>query len=157
STIVLPQQKAAAASVDLGQIIFSLGINGTDKDNNGTIDVESGEIFTYVLNYSFSGIDTGADFNDLAIDFPLPEGVEYVDSFVPSGGTVSLQSGYPQGDVNSGQTLRFSFTDATPPKVGAAYQIQVNARFLSYVTPNITTKAAAYKFSTSQTDAASNS
>ncbi|RKP57116.1 hypothetical protein D7Z26_03800 [Cohnella endophytica] len=144
----LPKPTANADSDPSNGIIMSLS---TDVPT-----VPSGKAFTYDIKFSFSGLSTNTlNFTKLKLEFPLPAGVQYlgdvpiqvISGVTRSGGTVI-------DGTTTGETLTFSF-DPTVPVEGDSYTLQVNARYLPYVTANgtqTTTSARIYSTDDAATD-----
>lgn len=99
--------------------------------------VDSGKTFTYDIKFSFSGLAiSGLDFNDLTLELPVPVGVQFLDYVsIPVIDGMTRNGGTVVGGSLTGETLRFSF-DPTVPAEGDSYTLQVNAKYVPFVTPN---------------------
>ncbi|WP_160396340.1 SdrD B-like domain-containing protein [Paenibacillus sp. MMS18-CY102] len=112
--IPLPSAQASAAN----GVILDLNVNKNS--------VDSGDTFTYQINFSFSALAIGStDFSKVKVELPMPAGVEYENSIYPS-----LISGV----TKTGNMLSFSF-GPTGPSAGSTYSIQVNAHYTTHTTP----------------------
>ncbi len=91
-------------------------------------EVESGEQFTYTLNYSFSSVDA-IDFDEVTLDLLIPTGIEYLDVV-----KMPIMSDPVVTTVPEGTLLRFGF--ASSPPSGSTFSMQVNVKFHSHITPD---------------------
>lgn len=108
--------------------------------------VDTGKAFTYEIKFSFSSLAVnGINFNALELNLPLPAGVQYL-GYVSIPVITGVTRGGPGTVVDgtlTGETLKFAFNTTTPPAEGDSYTLQVNARYVPYVTLDGTTTTTA--------------
>lgn len=112
--------------------------------------VPSGKSFTYEVKFSFSDLSlNGIDFSKLKLELPIPAGVEYQN-------TVSLPiiaGEIVTGNTATGTTVSYTFkTGPNAPIEGDSYTMQVNARYLPYVTLNGVSTITAARMIQDQTE-----
>ncbi|WP_217594752.1 SdrD B-like domain-containing protein [Cohnella sp. GbtcB17] len=127
----LPEPDANADSDPTNGILLSM--------TSDVSSVDSGRVFTYTINFSFSGlVHSSIGSENLKLVLPLPVGVEFAGS-IP----LSILASDP---VENGNNIEFRFKSSSDggPAAGTSYKLQVNAKYTAHTTlDNTSTTTAA--------------
>lgn len=125
---------------------FAAEANGIQLTMSSNVtEVESGETFTYVINYSVSSTTQDTQFTNASIEFELPGGVELKEAKGNSDVTVTTD----------GSLVTFTFNGDL--KAGTTGVLNVQGYFTAYKTPNNKTVTAYSVFQSDQGTKTSNS